>query len=261
MTIPSAPLSRSAVMSLTRAASTSRSPGGRCVSSMMGVVFSIRWDDLNHSLSAGPKIVCEADKLRGGELFGATLSQSTGQFNAPFAGPRPTAIAECLPPLIEGRAHDVAKKRRGAPARFRLLARESEANHGAHDIRPRKEYLGRDGEQELGIGENLRLYAQDAVSLRTRLGNQTLGHLLLHHQNGLFDHVTGIEQGNQDLARDVVGEVADHVERRRRLVRERAPVHLQDVLLPDVRVRQALPQVTYGTLVDFDGRETRILRG
>src|SRR5690606_41274325 len=106
MTIPSAPLSRSAVMSLTRAASTSRSPGGRCVSSMMGVVFSIRWDDLNHSLSAGPKIVCEADKLRGGELLRATLRQSTGQLNAPAGGPRPRAHAGGLAPRDDGRRRD-----------------------------------------------------------------------------------------------------------------------------------------------------------
>lgn len=84
--------------------------------------------------------------------------------------------------------------------------------------------------------------------------HHALCHLPLHGDSGAIDGpvVTRIGQGKQDLAGDVVRQVADHHERVPLAVGQFGVVDLQDVCVVDEKCGVPFPQNLHGTGIDLN---------
>ena len=111
-----------------------------------------------------------------------------------------------------------------------------------------------DGEKIIDVVPCLHQHAEDAVSLTAFLGSHTLGHLLLHHTHHLHDLFLEFQHLEENLAANVVGEIADdgHV-----LLAVLTEVGAKEVAFnePIAEHGKMLLQVGDGLLVDLDDME------
>jgi len=121
----------------------------------------------------------------------------------------------------------------------------------------RREGSGRQGEEALGRPVHLNGDREEAVVARAGLGNDAIGHLPLHHQNGTIEGGVAGCQLEQDLRGDAIGKVADDQQAlacRRGGCRE---VELQRVPLDNRHAlrREVHAQAEGKSVVEFDGQE------
>ena len=116
-------------------------------------------------------------------------------------------IAHHLAALPEGRFHNGLEEGFVA-AQFRAgVARE--ANDGAFHLGRRGKTARPHGKEVLDVVPGLQKDAQDAVGLAAGFFGYSLGHFLLHHAHYLGDVVLVVQHLEEDLGRDIVGEIAD----------------------------------------------------
>ena len=107
------------------------------------------------------------------------------------------------------------------------------------------------GEEVVYVVPSLHQHAEDTIGLAAFLGSHALGHLLLHHADHLNDLFLVFQHLKENLAADVVGEVADdgHI-----LFPELAEVGAEEIAFNQSfsEYGEMLLQIRDGLLVDFD---------
>ena len=156
---------------------------------------------------------------------------------AEIAERRAQRVADHLAALPERGLHDADEEPLVAVEPHGGVA--SQPHDGALDLGRRVEDRLVDREEVLDVVPRLQQHREDAVLLRSGPLGQPHGDLLLDHAHALGHEVTVFEHLEEDLRRDVVGEVADDLQPLRK---ERPQVELQEVPL------------------DEPGRELRVVR-
>ena len=161
-------------------------------------------------------------------------------------------VAECLATAVEGRLDDGFVQPFVAAELLPIVACQS--HHGALHLGRRIEGRGGDGEEVFHVVPGLNERREDACRAGGGSCSQSFGHLLLDHTRATHHAVALLEHFEEDLARYVVGVVADDRKVRRVACAE---IHLQEILVQDAplqgRIMRAEEADRCG--IDLDYRE------
>mmetsp|Transcript_13955 Transcript_13955/g.45553 ORF Transcript_13955/g.45553 Transcript_13955/m.45553 type:complete len:240 (+) Transcript_13955:125-844(+) len=121
------------------------------------------------------------------------------------------ALAKHLAALAEGGSDDEAKLA-GVDGEGRSVPGEGHGDEGRGDLWLGVKRRVGDLEEELRLGVELEDHGQDAVVLGPRFRHEALGDLELHRDDGPFDGVAVVREGEENLGRDIKGQVPHDVE-------------------------------------------------
>src|SRR5581483_9511941 len=137
-------------------------------------------------------------------------------------------VAEHLPPLPEGGAHDRPEVRLvGAHVDARLRA-PTDVDDRRVDVRRWQEAPTRHAERDSHLAERLEDDGRHAVGVGAWSGGESKSHLPLEHDDRVREVCAHVEEAKEDGSRDVVREVADDRRRRGDELRERQLAHVAD---------------------------------
>lgn len=162
-------------------------------------------------------------KVGNRELLGA-LGEEGMLLAAEVAKDRFERVANHLAALVERRLDNLDKELLVAVEALDTITLE--AYNGTLDLGGWVEDLLTDGKEVLYIVPRLKQYAKYAILLRAGGLGESYRHLLLYHTHTLGDKIAVLQYLEEDLRRDIVGEVTDDLNALRKQLLE---VHLQKV--------------------------------
>ena len=209
----------------------------------------------------------EGDEVLDAELFGAEVEDGVAEevgelrvgpaFALGFgAGEGLKGITHHLAALAEGGLDDGLEKSFIAAEGGAAVA--AQADDGGLDFRGRVEGTGADGEQVFDVIPGLQEDGEDAVGLGAGAFGDTLGDFFLDHADDLRDLLAEVQDLEEDLGGNVVGEVADDGEGVREVALE---VHLEEVFLEQSALHpgEVGAEVFDGFAIDFNEFQVNVI--
>ena len=164
------------------------------------------------------------------------------------AGQGLEGVAHHLAALAESRLDDGLEE--GLVAAEGLAAVPAQPDDGGLDLGRRGEAAGSDGEQVFDVVPGLQQDGQDAVGFGAGTFRNAFGDFFLDHADNLRDLLPVVQDLEEDLRGNVVGEIADDGKGPREML---AQLHLEEIFLqqPALHVREMGPEVLHGFPVDL----------
>ena len=159
----------------------------------------------------------------------------------------PERVAQHLAPLAERRLDHPHEEPLVAVEPLDAVA--AQADDGALDLRRGIEDRLVDREEVFDVVPRLQQHAQDAVLLRAGRLGQTHGHLALNHPDAFGHQVAVLQDFEENLGRNVVREVANHLHPARKEVAE---LHPQEIALHKARRKLGIVVVQVGDALGVD---------
>ena len=171
------------------------------------------------------------------------------------AGQGLEGVAHHLAALAEGSLDDGLEE--GFVAAEGLAAVPAQPDDGGLDLGRRGETAGADGEEIFDVIPGLQQDRQDAVGLRAGPFRDALGHFFLDHADDLRDLLPVVQDLEENLRGNVVGEVADDGKGPLEMLGQ---LHLEEILLQQaaLHVREMGAEVFDGFPVDLHQFEVHV---